>query len=499
MEQLNTNTINEKYAERQLTEQLKPIINEDETNDFDLKPEKQPALSTMKSNLKRLNKMSATVAITNSRIIQRFDKLKIWIDLNKHDLDIGFLFNINESNMFISDEPEKPDTYYAENKRFEKRIDNIINKCKRPQINYELEAELAEYQGKNIIDITDDEINENKKSYKGENKYPNCKVIYRCRKVGLLNVYINNDRLFICLTGKFNWKYKKIDYITVNNIHETLEEVCRICGFYFDINKFIELAGVYLCDVCIDLKIKNIDKYINALSSLFSLAGNRSRLMKFGSHGLKLKSNAKNAGSSLIFYNKGKDIRRIAAIIAGEQGVPLKEILEEYPDDIDETFRLEVQMYKLQDIRVLLDIPKCEDGIVKLIDVLNSQAKPILKRFEVFGAEEETLKRKITLYIDRQEKLNTPKRKEADLLRLLAAERIAELIKENEFDEGKVKAHLLTEYDFNNDKFIRSLISTIKERYWDFLLYRKPKAVKRVIELLDMVQTYYGREAGLKC
>ena len=251
-----------------LIEQLEPEFNEDETNDFDLKPKKKPALSTMKSNLKRLNKMSADAAISNNSIIQQFDKLKMWIDLNKHDLDIGFLFNINESNMFESDEPAKPDTYYAENKRFDERLDNIINRYKHPQLNYELEAELQEYQRKNSIDITNDEIQENQIFSKRKNKYPNCKVIYSCRKVGRLNVYINNDRLFICLTGKFNWKYKKIDYITVNNIHKTLEEICRICGFYFDADKFVELAGVYLCDVCIDLNIisENPAKKIHPIS-----------------------------------------------------------------------------------------------------------------------------------------------------------------------------------------------------------------------------------------
>ncbi len=45
----------ERVSRMLLLEELNPEINEDQTDDFDLNPEKSPALSTMKSNLKFLN------------------------------------------------------------------------------------------------------------------------------------------------------------------------------------------------------------------------------------------------------------------------------------------------------------------------------------------------------------------------------------------------------------------------------------------------------------
>ena len=491
------------YTENQLMEELEAEYNEDETNDFDLRPDKKPALSTMKTNLKLINRQLAATIVPDN-ILQQFDKLKMWVDLNKHDIDINFLFNTKESNMIISDNPEKPDTWQAECKRLEDELEEIkLNGCKQDDFrqNINKDEKFIEFLNFNCdkesneeyADIPEEEIEYLKKYSKRKRKYPNCKIAYSSRTHGLINVYIKNDILFINLTGKFMWRYKKIDYLTKNNIDKALEKVCSACRFNFDFNKFIELAGVYLCDVCIDLHIYKIDKYINAISSLFPLASSRSRIMKFGTHGLKLKSNAKNAGSSLTFYAKGKEIRKSLAIIAGKNGIPVEELLEELPDDIDELFRIEVQMYSLHDIRALLDIPKAEDGLVKLTDVLNSNAMPILKRFEAFDAAEEKLKEKIALYIDRQERINASVRKQSDFLRLLAAERIAELINQNNYDLTKTKAHLLTEYEFCNEDFIKNLISKIKDRYWDFLLYRKPKAIKIVIDLLNKIYSFYGQ------
>ena len=47
-----------------------------------------------------------------------------------------------------------------------------------------------------------------------------------------------------------------------------------------------------------------------------------------------------------------------------------------------------------------------------------------------------------------------------------------------------------------NENTIKGLIPYIKDSYWSFLLYRKPKAIKRVICLLDKIHIYYGRKAG---
>ena len=147
-----------------------------------------------------------------------------------------------------------------------------------------------------------------------------------------------------------------------------------------------------MCDVCIDIRLEKVEKYINAISSFLPLDSNRYRNMKFGSHGLKIKSNAKNAGSSLTIYNKEKEI--LNSVNKSERlKEKLKDIIEN-PNSIKNILRLEVQMYKLQDIRALLNIPMKQERKVNLIDVLNSTAKPILARFKNFGVTEEILKEK---------------------------------------------------------------------------------------------------------
>ncbi len=145
---------------------------------------------------------------------------------------------------------------------------------------------------------------------------------------------------------------------------------------------------------------------------------------------------------------------------------------------------------------MLLEIPQTEPRIVKLIDVLNSQAKPILTRFKKFEATEEKLKEKIEGYVDDEEKPKTEKWKAKQQQKIMAAERYAELIKDNGFDIRRVKSHLISEYgSYYSESLVKELTSLIKNDYWNFLIYKKPKATKLVIDLLDKVHTHYGRNS----
>lgn len=505
-----------------LVENLNPEFNEDQTDNFDLMPEKKkPALSSMKTNLRKLNKRLAKTVPVSETFMQQCDKLKIWIDLGVNDNAINFFFDLNASNMIEDENPTKPDTNADENKRLKELIEDFEENDKQQE---ELQSQYQEedweafaeygYYTKNTesednaknelefeeesetVDISEEEKTDIKTSANKKHKYPNCKIRYSSRKEGLINTYICNDKLIIYLTGSFMRNPDSLGYLTRDNIQEAIEEVCRRAMFRFNVERFISLAGVYLCDICIDIPLKQIERYFYAIACFFPLSSNKHRIMKFGNHGLKLKSKSKNAGSSLTFYNKGARIHAIVNRWASRTGKNANEKLLTYPANIDEILRIEVQMYSLHDIRLLLDIQSDTPKLVRLTDVLNSHATPILKRFEAFEATEEKLREKIAYYVETAEKNPTPSRTARELTKILAAERIAELVSKNNNDFSKVKNYMITELELYDTKAINNLVPLIKDKYWNFLLYWKPKATNKVLDLLNQVHTYYGRRVG---
>ena len=166
-----------------------------------------------------------------------------------------------------------------------------------------------------------------------------------------------------------------------------------------------------------------------------------------------------------------------------------------YPKNLDSILRVELQIYKLHDMRILLDIPEKEPRKVYLSDVLNSTATPILTRFEVFGATEQILRDKIWGYIKNTERTQTEIRTYRELKDRLAEERIALLLIDNRHDIPKLKSYLKVEYGIDNEALINNLTTHIKNDLLNFLLYKKAKAIKRVLNILEKVHAYYGRGA----
>lgn len=515
----STNDITSVLIERpKLIEEINPDINYDETNDFDLTPEDKPALSTMERNLRDLNKRLATT-VPAGNFVHQFDKLKIAVDL-KYWEAIGFDFDIEASNMFRCVSPEKPDTWADERKRIQKHNEELSEMYESPYLiveqnpeaipEFEDLDEFLEEDTEDIFEETEEERETFKKSsHRLNNKsFPNCKIKYSARTEnrtqGLNNVYIKNDHLFICITGKFMGTSESLGYITRDNIIEVLEKVQRLAGFRFNAESFLIRAIVYICHLCIDLISIDVAKDIDALSSLFPLSTVRHVIRKYGRHGLQLKSKAKNAGSSLVFYHKLIEVEynlqrllRKINIENPENSITLEQLRARcnYPKNLDLILRIELQIYKLEEMRVLLDIPRREARKVYLTDVLNSTATPILKRFEVFGATEEILREKIACYVDNAERTPTENRTHMELRNRLASERIATMLEDNGFDIQWLRSHLKVEYDLDNDALLNNLTTDIKEDLWNFLLYRKPKAVKRVLNILNKVHVYYGRGA----
>ena len=297
---------------------------------------------------------------------------------------------------------------------------------------------------------------------------------------------------------------ESLGYITRDNIIEVLEKVQRLAGFRFNAESFLIRAIVYICHLCIDLITTDKPKDIDALSCLLPLSTDKHVIRKYGRHGLQLKSKAKNAGSSLVFYDKLFEIRcRLQPLLNKinienpETPMTMEQLMARYnyPKDLDLILRVELQLYKLLDMRILLDIPEKEPRKVYLTDVLNSTATPILSRFEVFGATEQILRDKIWGYLENTERPQTEIRTYEELKDRLAEERIAELIIDNSSDIPKLKSYLKVEYGIDSEVLINNLTTHIKNDIWNFLLYKKAKHIKRVLNILEKVHTYYGRGA----
>lgn len=485
-----------------------------ETHDFDLTKEKKPALSSMKANLRILDsRYSSTVPVGS--FVQLFDKLKIAINLKQDGEYIEYSSGVESGAMSLSDKPEKVPSKQEENEQRQAMyLTPNIELKEHPNIDIsDIEEDYAYQFGdynKNFdnIEFIEEDNTETKNLISEEeikdtanssnmNLYPNCKISYDVYRenAGIINVYIKNDVLIIYLSGKFMAETGSLGYITRDNIEACLERVCQITGMSFDIPKAIEVAHVYLCDVCIDIhykKTKDVHKAIRAMSSLFPLASNRHRILKYSTHGLKLVSKSKNAGSSLTLYSK-EDVLSERGMYSRKRENYLRRIGELGGTIAKHTLRIECQIFKLNDMRVLLDLPKRQAGIVMLSDVLNSTATPILKRLKAFDASEIIFRDKIWNYIETEENNNTPIKTKRLLDKRLAAERVAELLRENDFDITKVKNHIITEFEINDVSLIGSLVTHIKTDLWNFLLYNKPKAIKIIIDLLDRVYQFYGR------
>lgn len=450
----------------------------------------------------------------------QFDKLKMAISLSEYEDYLEFFMDIMQSNMVESDNPNKPPSKLEEEEKHEeiakqyknrtvsevkpnKQLEDVFGEEAekedlRRQItgNWEDDEEAPDDFIEDENFVSDEELEDIELIENSSHKYPDCKISYEAymKNAGIINIYIQKDMLVIYLTGKFMASKGNLGYLTKDNIEECLKKVQRVAGFKFNTGVFISYAKLYLCDVCVDISFKNAERVIYALSSLFPLASNRHMIRKYGNHGLLLKNTAKQTGSCLVIYLKGWEIensknrgKRISEYI--------KTIGEKGQKQAKQLLRLELHIYKLHDMRVLFEIEKKTRKIVYLQDVLESQATPILKSFEAFECTEEKLKEKIEGYIEDEQRPKTPIRTAKQLEKILACERLAELVKNNNYNFSQAKNHIITEHEIYSEVLISQLITEIKQQYWDFLLYRKPKAIKIVINLLDKIHAYYGKES----
>ena len=453
------------------------------TNDFDLKPEKKPALSTVKRQAKQLCSLIATAALSENKIITNlaFDRLKIWIDLGKYGKKIKFKKGIN---LVKSDYPSLP-PYKQYRQSLELREDKSYG--------YDYYAEEM------YMDEYDDEVVENKKH---KNIYPNFSIDYELYKkiLGINNVYIQNDKLVIDITGKIKADYGILGLISIDNINECLKKLQKLSLFTFDIDKFLKYAGCYIADVTLDILCKDskkVSRIITAMSSFSPITSDRCVCRKFKRHGLHIKNKSDQTGHSCVAYSKGEDISN--SIERYDKPVRYTEIIGDKGEVLAKiTLRLECHIYKMADLRRLLNIPAKEKGFVPLKAVLMSKEPVILKMLNEMGINEYKLKESLTWFILHDNFFNDEEQftTKNEFQEIVMAEWLAKLFVENNHELDKVKSHIGIEYGFDlNDSYFETIMPRLKDSLYKYLCFRKPHSVTCVLILLNLIHNeYYDTE-----
>ena len=330
-----------------------------------------------------------------------------------------------------------------------------------------------------IVDILKD------KTVKKRIRYENFKST-----IGMLNMYISNGYFVVDLSGKWMHSKSVLGSLNKDNIREALQKVLNLQVVSFNLDKFIKHAQVFVCDVCLDLALdskQQVERYIDGLSSFFPISTNRFNIAKYKRHGLMLKPKAQNGGFSLIVYSKGEEldcsVKRSSkatryTIGIGAEGEKLAQ----------RTLRFEAKFYKLKDARKYLGISKDENCVLSLNEVLNSKTPTILLMFELFSGQANVLLEHLEWLHDLVIKPD-----ELTLKEIFLAERFIQILKENNFDLAIVRSHIKTEYinvsDTELEEFNR--LSNQKRNVLNYLVYRKPKSITIMLDILNRIQRYY--------
>lgn len=490
------------------------------THDFDLSAQKKPKKSTLDKQLKIADKILN--AKEGQSVVNEFDRIKFGVNLDKYaeyiDFEIIGLFEteypylnpydrdkkrlndlitrLAEGNSTIEDSDNNNDNEtgvfygknniqeYEEDDEYDYNIDDIQEELEENWADDFQEA-LIEEHNKRVLE-QDEKYDYKKKNYGID--YDTCK-----NTIGLNDIVVKTRYLIIDITGKFMATTGYLGKIDRNNIRDCLQRILNLNLIKFDIDKLLEVAQIFSTDVCVDIDYdtsKKVKSVITGASSFFPIASDSYRIFKYGRSGLFLTKKAKRNGEALTFYHKGEELtyRNSTSYqrIIGKSGIELA----------DKTLRIEYKLYKLENIRKAFNIEAKEHAIVRLSDVLNSTQKPILKALEIIEVEPNRLREKIYGWIENEPNIDNGI-SEKSLSSILLAERFVELLIENNYDIQTTKNHIKTEYSgMVNEKTIKNFItlSNNMDYILNFLIYRKPKSVTIVLELLKKVYEYYGME-----
>lgn len=505
-----------------------------EDNDFNYKKEKPPARSTYLHLIKTLDKKIVQTAHTVS-VHNAFDRIKMCIDLRLHGeaiefeiLDMLYTGTLEEPKSFIEKKIERRRQLQI---ACSKPLTSMLRELDRSEID-EWEKELCESMITGVIIPTDEAepeaettaekepeaeataeeeqemelIEESKQNIEeepfearvGSNIYPNCWIEQHKLPLGLNALYIKDDRLIIDVTGKFMADTGFLGYINIHNIAQCLIKIRDLNHVFFNVAKAIEVTTVRLCDVTLDIRTLAQGNFIRALTSIFPIFSANNIIKKYGNSSIMIKSKADKVKKSFIMYDKGIEVRyerghyREYWFAIGNEGL----------DIADHTLRLEAHLFTFDSMRRYLRLP---EGEIKLPDLLRSTAPVMLNILADYNITEEKLRNMIKSHVDNYlPEVNDVK----DLTNVLAAEKISELLacqrvveifEQQQYECSALNDMIALEYGITkNDKLMKKLSPYLRDCCYTYLLHYKPKTIKSLLELLDLIHTSYGRMSSAK-
>lgn len=143
-------------------------------------------------------------------------------------------------------------------------------------------------------------------------------------------------------------------------------------------------------------------------------------------------------------------------------------------------------------MKVMLELPPQEKYQVALSDVLKSEAPAILNVMKKYRLTEDILHEEIKAFTD--EYLKTPQTKE-EVIELLAGIGAISLFTAQEYNIRATRDMIAYEFNIIDDEeLLKKLNSLIRSCFYNFKYYKKPKCIKAILDLLDLIHTEYGRK-----
>lgn len=478
-----------------------------ETNDFDYKAEKPPARSSYVKLWKVLDKrikLAKTVPVCNS-----FDRLKLCVDLRVYASEIEF----ERVAMVDEDNPDNPNPYVGRILKRKRQMKvalspylsllntttKSIDKLDETELLEGLVFGIGDYHNESEDSPEDDEIVEVEEEpmpvRNGVNLYSNCWVERKDLPLGLNALYIKDDYLVIDVTGKWMADIGCLGCINIHNIAKCLMKIRNLNFINFNIPKMIEAMTVRLCDVTVDVQTDKRADFVRAVSAIYPFYSAMNTIRKYNDTSVFIKSKADTTRKSFVIYDKGIEVgyNRKNSItyraVIGDEGVEIA----------DKTLRLELHLNSFENMRKYLDLP---EGEIKLVDLLKSQAPVMLDVLNDYNISETKLRDKIKSHTERF----LPEVKDFDdLTNILAAEQVAqlqaskrvvELLQQQGYEFSALRDLVALDYNIaDNPELMNRLNPYLRDCCYTYLLHYKPKHIKLLLELLDLLHSYYGRNS----
>lgn len=474
------------------------------TNDFNLNKGKIPSLSTIKSQIKQAK---ALVNTANSAPVIEFDRLKIGINLIEYGEYIGF----EDWGLEDVANPERPPSFLESIDKVQEHTRNTIEDDNEYDLSdlfddedLDISLEVGDFniEPDEVEKLTDTvEISNGTENSNTANDEPDIFTDRSIKRrirfddirdiIGLNNLYISKGYVVFDITGKLMADNGVLGSLHRNNIRNAFLEIKELNIVSFDIDRLLEVAQVFLCDVCVDISLDSkaqVLRYIDGISSFFPLVSNRFRITKYGRHGLQMIPKSRSLPISFIIYSKGQELNY--SIRRSTRATRYTDIIgRDGRERAERTLRFELKLYRLSAIKKVLNVQSAGFGIVKLTDVLNANEPVILQQIELFSGNPEVLSERVKWFHDT---VTAPQR--MTLSEIFIAERFIEILIENNYDLDIARAHIRTEYANASDTELEyfNRLANLKKNVLNFLVYFKPKSITIMLALLAKLQAYYS-------